>query len=118
MSDSDQWYKIKVSVDGKNVKCFINSTLVMDMDTELAMRGGKIGITADCPTQFTDIYVSTEDSTFREIQYLEKQEKKRLKKLQASYPHMKLVRKLDLQNLEPAVRFVLDIFWEMMNGRL
>ena len=98
MSDSDQWYKIKVSVDGKNVKCFINSTLVMDMDTELAMRGGKIGITADCPTQFTDIYVSTEDSTFREIQYLEKQEKKRLKKLQASYPHMKLVRKLDLQN--------------------
>ncbi|WP_066545809.1 hypothetical protein [Clostridium sp. AT4] len=98
MSDSDQWYKIKVSVEGKNVKCFINSTLVMDMDTELAMRGGKIGITADCPTQFTDIYVSTEDSTFREIQYLEKQEKKRLKKLQASYPHMKLVRKLDLQN--------------------
>ena len=51
----------------------------MDMDTELAMRGGKIGITAICPTQFTDIYVSTEDSTFREIQYLEKQEKKRLK---------------------------------------
>lgn len=97
-SNSDCWYELRVSVDKSAVRCFVDGRCILEADTKAAARGGKIGLTADCPTQFADVRVTAEEGTVREIGLRREQERRRLSELRARYPQMKLCRKLDLQN--------------------
>ena len=71
---------------------------VLEADTPLAARGGKIGITADCPTQFTDVSVQVSEETAAAIEEAGRLQAAEEARLQAAFPAMKLCRKLDLGN--------------------
>ena len=98
LHDCDTVYDLKVDCNGRSIDCYIGGKLLIRAENELAERGGKIGITADCPTRFTDVKVAvTED----EAAALEKrqEEKNREEMTEMSHhPKMKLYKKIDLKN--------------------
>lgn len=65
---------------------------------DLLRRGGKVALTADCPTQFTDFVVCTEAETARAIQEKVREKEARERQLQASYPGMKVWKKMNLKD--------------------
>ncbi|WP_200801316.1 hypothetical protein [Clostridium sp. Marseille-P2415] len=97
-TDADSYYTLKAAVDGDTVRCMVNGETLFHYSGKLVERGGKIGITADCPTQFTDIAVMVEEEKAEEIKRAETEDQLRLQNLQAPYPSMKLWKKIDLKN--------------------
>ncbi|MCD7752720.1 MAG: hypothetical protein LUI10_13465 [Lachnospiraceae bacterium] len=98
ISFCDPVYTLEVSVTGSHVTCSIDGRLLLEADTELAARGGKIGITADCPTQFTEVRVLTEEKQAQEAIERKQAAMAQELQLQGQYPKMKLWKKIDLQN--------------------
>ncbi len=98
VSESDPFYRLEVSVTGSHVTCSIDGKVLLEADTGMAERGGRIGITADCPTQFTEVRVLTEAAQAQAIASRKLEAKAREQALQAQYPKMKLWKKIDLQN--------------------
>lgn len=96
--DCDSFYGLSVSVHGEQVSCFIDGQKVLSLTTPLAAKGGKIGITADCPTQFTDVLVQTDSDTFAAIEASRQADAKETAELQKCFPKMKLWKKIDLKN--------------------
>lgn len=97
-TDADSYYTLKAAVDGDTVRCMVNGEILFRYSGKLVKRGGKIGITADCPTQFSDIAVMVEEEKAEEIKRAETEDQLRLQNLQAAYPSMKLWKKIDLKN--------------------
>lgn len=97
-SDADSCYTLKAAVDGDTVRCMVNGEILFHYSGKLVERGGKIGITADCPTQFTDIAVMVEKEKAEEIKRTETEDQLKLQRLRAVYPSMKLWKKIDLKN--------------------
>lgn len=94
----DNLYTLSASVQGETVTCSIDGHQLLCTQTSLAARGGKVGITADCPTQFTDVLVETDQETYQTILTKHAEEEKQKIKLQSRYPSMKLWKKIDLKN--------------------
>ena len=55
--DCDTLYNLSVDCNGKKIACYVDGELLLQAECDLVERGGKIGITADCPTRFTDVMV-------------------------------------------------------------
>lgn len=98
MHDCDTFYKLSVSVSGEQVICSIDDTEILRTATPLAALGGKIGITADCPTQFTDVLVEASKETCAAIEAKRQTDADATAELQKQFPKMSLWRKIDLQN--------------------
>ena len=98
LSGPDSYYRLKVSVDGEQIQCFVDGVQVFSVRDARAAKGGKIGLTADCPTQFADVRVSVDRGTGHAMREQEERERQRIHRLQASYPGMKLWRKIDLRD--------------------
>lgn len=96
--DCDSFHSLRASCRGSHVECFLDGEKVLEADTPLAARGGKIGITADCPTQFTDVSVQVSEETAAAIEEAGRRKAAEEARLQAAFPAMKLCRKLDLGN--------------------
>ena len=96
--DCDTIYSLRVDCNGENVDCYIDGKLLIRAKSELAKRGGKIGITADCPTRFTDVsvMVTEEEVTALKKRYEEKCAKEVTE--MSCHPKMKLYKKIDLKN--------------------
>ena len=94
---ADDEYELTVDRNGTNVVCYINGESVIDAEINIPL-GGKIGLTADCPTRFASVTVLASDDEDKAIT-----ERKRLadeaeREAIASHPKMKLVKKIDLKN--------------------
>lgn len=96
--DCDHFYTLSVSISGEQVNCLIDGTNILSFSTSLAARGGKIGITADCPTQFTDVLVQADPEVCDAIHANRQADKRATAKLQNQIPKMKLWKKIDLKN--------------------
>ena len=96
--DCDSYYILRVDCCGSTVRCYVNDIEVLCYTSPIVARGGKIGITADCPTQFTNICVTADDATVDEITRRENEHKLHTKQLQSQNPPMKVWKKIDLQN--------------------
>jgi len=94
----DSYYNLRIDCNNDAVHCYVNDKEVLTYTSPLVTRGGKIGITADCPTQFTDISVMASDATIAEIEKRENAQKSHNKHLQSQNPPMKLWKKINLQN--------------------
>lgn len=94
----DTFYLLSICCTGEQVICSIDGSVLLEFSTPLASKGGKAGITADCPTQFTDFLAVTDKETYDAITLRQAEEKERLTELQASYPAMKLWKKIDLKD--------------------
>lgn len=98
LSDSDTDYRLTVDVEGARVRCLINSQLVLEADVPLAARGGKIALTADCPTRFTDVEVCVTEAEAQAIAQRETEHRQREAGEMSRHPGMKLWKKIDLKN--------------------
>jgi len=94
--DCDSYYQLKAVICDKVVRCYVNGVEMISAEHEACT--GKIGITADCPTQFTDVCVKVSEATIAEIARREASHKKEAAQLQAANPAMKLWKKFDLRN--------------------
>ena len=94
----DSFYTLHVSLSGTQVRCLIDGKEVLHATTPLAALGGKIGITADCPTQFTDVLAEVTEDTFHAIEKKRKADAESIRELQTQFPRMKLWKKIDLKN--------------------
>lgn len=97
LHDCDTFYTLGVTLNGNKVSCFVDGTLLLTYEGEL-VKGGKIGITADCPTQFTEVLVKVSEDTKRQIEDEVKQAEVEKQLLQEQYPKMKLWKKIDLKD--------------------
>lgn len=97
-NDTDSYYVLKAEVCQGHVSCYVNEEKLLEYEGELAARGGKIGITADCPTQFTEVYVRVSEETMQEIAGAEAKEMSDFAARSKEYPEMELVKKIDLKN--------------------
>lgn len=98
-SDCDTWYHLQVVCKGNQVKCLVDhQELIAFQSAGLVARGGKVGITADCPTQFASVKVTTDKNGYEQIQKRIQQEKEREREVQRHYPGMKLWKSIDLKD--------------------
>lgn len=97
-NDADTYYTMTAEIAGDNVDCYVNGELLLEYAGPLVARGGKIAITADCPTKFTDICVKVSEGTFAEIKAAKQAEEEAFKERQKAYPEMELVKKIDLKD--------------------
>ena len=93
--DCDTLYSLRVDCNGKRIDCYVNDRLLLQAESGLAERGGKIGITADCPTRFTDVMavISGEEAASLQKSYEEKQKQEMTE--MSCYPKMKLWKKIN-----------------------
>ncbi|MCL2415896.1 MAG: hypothetical protein FWD01_03685 [Defluviitaleaceae bacterium] len=96
--NSDDYYKLSVQCIKDEIICHIDDVEILRCKTDFALQGGKIGITADCPTQFTEISVSAAPEVITEISRREKAYHENITALQNKNPKMKLWKKIDLKN--------------------
>ena len=65
--DADTDYHLRVSLQDGHADCFVTGggeeAGRLSLDHELVARGGKVGLTADCPTRFTDFSVCVSEET-------------------------------------------------------
>lgn len=98
LHDCDTLYTLSVDCNGRNVDCYIDGELLLHGETELAARGGKIGITADCPTRFADVTAAVSEEEQKQLVQREQDARMREETEIASHPKMKLWKKIDLKN--------------------
>lgn len=96
--DCDTLYTLGVDCIGETVICYIDGTEVLRAEAKLAGRGGKIGITADCPTRFTDVTAKISEKEERRLKQRSEETKARETVEKASHPKMKLWKKIDLKD--------------------
>lgn len=96
--DSDLEYRMTVDVDGTCVRCMIDGKLVIEQDVPLAARGGKIALTADCPTRFAEVEVRVTEEEAEAICAREREALQKERDEMARHPKMKLWKQIDLRN--------------------
>lgn len=96
--DCDQEYTLTVDCTGKTAVFSINGKEVLSVEDNLVARGGKAGITADCPARFTDFMVLVTEETKKEIVKAQKEAVEKERREMAKHPGMRLWKKLDLKN--------------------
>lgn len=96
--DCDSLYKLCVDCNEGTVSCYVNDKLLIYENVNLSCRGGKVGITADCPTRFTEFFVAVSraeslaiEMRIHEAYRIESEEMER-------HPRMKLWKKINFKN--------------------
>lgn len=94
----DQEYRLKVDCDGRIAKVYVDDQELFRVEDDLVARGGKVGITADCPSRFADFKVCVSEKTKQEIDAAELAVKETETEEMKKHPKMKLWKKIDLKN--------------------
>ena len=94
----DQEYRLKVDCDGRIAKVYVDDQELFRVEDDLVARGGKVGITADCPSRFADFKVCVSEKTKQEIDVAERAVKETEAEEMKKHPKMKLWKKIDLKN--------------------
>jgi len=97
-SDSDTEYRFCVDVQDGFVRCMIDGCAIIAMNVPLAARGGKIALTADCPTRFGDVQVCVTPEEAEAFHQREEAAAQREQAEMAKHPAMKVWKKIDLKN--------------------
>ncbi len=94
----DEFYLLEAICHEGYVDCRINGHLLFSVSVQQALRGGRVGITADCPSQFTDFETLVSTEEFQAIQERTRQAKELEENEMSSHPAMKLWKTIDLQD--------------------
>lgn len=94
----DEPCRLMVDCQDSVVRCYADDQLLLEADSPLVSRGGKVGITADCPSRFTDfeVRVTAEEAVLiaeREAEIVAHEHDEMTK-----HPAMKLWKKINLHN--------------------
>lgn len=96
--DCDSEYRLEAECRDREAVLRIDGLEVLRIRNDLVQRGGKVGITADCPTRFSDFTAEVSGETAEAIEEREAWEERREAEAQAAHPGMKLWKKLDLRD--------------------
>lgn len=96
--DCDTLYHLSVDCNGKKITCYVDGKLLLQAESGLAERGGKVGITADCPTRFTDVEVMVSAEEAPLLQARKEEQRRREMTEMSHHSRMKLWKKIDLKN--------------------
>ena len=96
--ECDNLHTIEAQVNGNTVKCLFDGRRIFEWSGSQVARGGKIALTADCPTMFTDVSVSVTKDTADAIRQKETAYRKQIIDLQNQYPTMRLWKHIELGN--------------------
>ena len=94
----DQEYRLKVDCDGRIAKVYVDDQELFRVEDDLVARGGKVGISADCPSRFADFKVCVSEKTKQEIEVAELAVKETEAEEMKKHPKMKLWKKINLKN--------------------
>ena len=94
----DDAYLLEVDCEGDTAVCMINGQEVLRCSSPLVARGGKTGLTADCPSRFMDFSVCVTPEEADAIRACEEEARAREAREIARHAPMKLWKKLDLHN--------------------
>lgn len=94
----DNTYQLCVDCNGDTAQFSINGKIVLSVTSELVARGGKVGITADCPSRFGNFVVCADKQTAEDIASAEKEQQKQEAAEMRRHPKMKLWKKIDLRD--------------------
>lgn len=97
-SECDGYHRMSISCKGSRVTCKMDEQTLIEYQGVLVARGGKIALTADCPTQFADVDVRVSEDVYEEIQRRIREREEEEERLQAGYPGMKLWKQIDLKD--------------------
>lgn len=67
----DDTYNIKVSVKGSHVICSVDGSTYIDVQTDYALHGGKVAVTATIPAAFGYVKVTVDEATAQRIEKTE-----------------------------------------------
>ena len=96
--DPDRLLELSVDCEGSSVTCSIDGATVLTAETEIANQGGRVGITADCPTKFTEFCTAVSEKEAKQIQLRITKIQEQELAVQRKHPEMKLWKRLDLRN--------------------
>ena len=94
----DDTYRLAADCEGDLVRCYVDGQLLIEARTPIVARGGKAGITADCPARFSDFEarVTAEEAAAIEARAAEHAAREAAE--MARHPAMKLWKTIDLKN--------------------
>lgn len=98
LHDSDKEYHLCVDCNGEEAVFCVNGNELIRITDKLVARGGKVGITADCPTRFRNFRTAVDRSAMEEINRASERFYEMEKQEMARHPNMKLWKKIDLKN--------------------
>lgn len=98
LQSSDVYYCLEADCHDGLVECSIDGRQLFTVSTELSRRGGKVGITADCPAQFTDVTVTVSKQEYEAILESRRRREAEERAEMALHPGMKLWKKINLRN--------------------
>lgn len=106
-NNCDREYLLEVFCFGDQAVCAVDKKTVLECSFERIKMGGRIGITADCPTRFTDVRVWMEEEAYLAAEEEERKKQEEEIELQNQYPAMKLWKKINLNGFGAArqIRF-------------
>ena len=93
----DDTYNIKVSVKGSHVICSVDGSTYIDVQTDYALHGGKVAVTATIPAAFGYVKVTVDEATAQRIEKDRTEYELKCETAQKKYPKMKLAKKIDLK---------------------
>ena len=93
----DDTYNIKVSVKGNHVICSVDGSTYIDVQTDYALHGGKVAVTATIPAAFGYVKVTVDEATAQRIEKDRTEYELKCEAAQKKYPKMKLAKKIDLK---------------------
>lgn len=96
--DCDSSYQLCIDCREGVVDCYINDKLLIHVTDQLVARGGKTGITADCPTRFTEFCVTVSDEESQAIKTRILADYQTEQKEIKCHSKMKLWKNIDLKN--------------------
>ncbi len=94
----DDDYRLSVDVQGDAVRCCVDGVPLIEARTSVAARGGKVGITADCPARFSEFEALVSPEEAQAIALREARRAALEAGEAAQHPAMKLWKKIDLKN--------------------
>ena len=94
----DVYYRLRVDCEGELASCYVDGELILQARTPVCARGGKVGITADCPARFADFRVYAAEQEARASAQREADHAAREADEQRRHCPMRLLRRIDLKN--------------------
>lgn len=96
--DSDRFYRMKLVLTGELLQVYVDGKPVLEVKDKAAAEGGRVGLTADRPAAYGEIWVTVEPQTADAVRRQKEAEEAGQRREAQSYPSMKLLRTIDLKN--------------------
>lgn len=102
VSGCDREYALIVKILGSRVVCMVDQEPVISFSWDRIAEGGRIALTADCPTRFGAVRVWADEDACRAIEEEERKEREREFYAAKELPAMRLWKKIDLKGFGAA----------------